>query len=50
MTNKKKGTLCIIAGGIATAIGAALASWGNFLKSEDDEEKKDESRNATPKE
>jgi hypothetical protein len=50
MNNKKKGTLFLIGAGFATAIGAALASWGNFLKSEDDEEKKDESRNATPKE
>jgi hypothetical protein len=50
MTNKKKGTLCIIAGGIATAIGAALASWGTFLKSEDVEAKTEERSNATPKE
>jgi hypothetical protein len=54
MKNKEKGNLCTIlgvaVGAIGTAVSVALTSWGTFLKSEDDEEKKDERRNATPKE
>jgi hypothetical protein len=54
MTKKEQGTLCAILGKAVGAIGAAasvaLISWGTFLKSEDDEAKKEERRNATPKE
>jgi hypothetical protein len=49
MKNKKKGTLFLIAGGIVGAVSTALVSWGTFLKSEDDEEKKEESDNVAQK-
>jgi hypothetical protein len=50
MINKKKGTLYLIGAGIVTAIGAALTSWGTYLKSEDDEAKKEERDDVARKE
>jgi hypothetical protein len=47
---EKKSTLYLICGGLTAAIGVALTSWGTFLKSEDDEAKKEESDNVARKE
>jgi hypothetical protein len=53
MTKKEQGNLCTIlgvaVGDIGTAVSIALTSWGTFLKSEDDEEKKEESDNVAQK-
>ena len=54
MTKKEQGNLCTIlgvaVGAIGTAVSIALTSWGTYLKSEDDEAKKEESDNVARKE